>query len=190
MKSVERDHRLIKAIQCNIPLGECILDAYLLPNEEKRLGVEGVSRALGYTERWYYNRTNRPSKWLDGLHSKGFTGAQTAVSVIRQDPGVRGASVSKTISVRDFTKIVAYEAIVQKNVDAIILLASLAEVGLEKVLEEAFGGRSIEFLLEKIVHYKHWTYEELQEVLLYNLEEVRDLYPWNGWDLGGRRLPT
>lgn len=189
MEGLEPELQIIKAIRCNIPLEERTLDAYLLPSGEKRLGVEGVGLALGYTERWFYNRTNRPSKWLEVLCSKGFTGAQTQVSVIRQDPSIRGASVSKTISVRDFTKIVAYEAIVQKNIDAIILLASFAEVGLEKVLDEAFEGRSIEFLLEKIVHYTQWTYEELQEVLLYNIEEVRALYPWDGWDLAGRRLP-
>jgi len=45
------------------------------------------------------------------------------------------------------------------------LLAAFAETGLEHILEDAFAGRAIEFLLEKIVHYSQWTYEELEEVL-------------------------
>lgn len=181
---------VIKAVACNIPLGESALDAYMLPNGEKRLGIESVSRAMGYTARWFYNRTKRQSKWLQGLQEKGFTGAQLEVTVLRreEDKSIRGASFSKTISVRDFIKLVAHEAILNRNKKAIILMAALMETGLERVLEDAFAGRSIMFLLEKIVHYTQWTYEELQEVLAYNREEVRALYPWGaGRDLTGRR---
>lgn len=73
---------VIKAISTNIPLGKSVLDAYLLPDGEKRLGIEGVSVALGYTERWFYNRTNRPSKRLKALQNAGFTGAQVEVREI------------------------------------------------------------------------------------------------------------
>ena len=181
---------VIKAVVCSIPLGESALDAYMLPNGEKRLGVESVSQSLGYSKRWFYNRTKRQSKWLEGLQGKGFTGAQLEVRILRQeeDKTVRGASLSKTISVRDFTKVVAYEAILNRNKKAITLMAALMETGLERVLEDAFAGRSIIFLLEKIVHFTQWTYEELQEVLAYNREEVKALYPWGARpDLTGRR---
>lgn len=181
---------VIKAVSCNIPLGESALNAYMLPDGEKRLGIESVSQSLGYTERWFYNRTKRQSKWLQGLQEKGFTGAQLEVRVLRQeeDKTIRGASLSKTISVRDFTKLVAYEAILNRNKKAITLMAALMETGLDRVLEDAFAGRSIMFLLEKIVHYTQWTYEELQEVLAYNREEVRALYAWGARrDLTGRR---
>lgn len=179
---------VIKAVKCEIPIGNSVLDAYMLPSGEKRFGIEGVGVALGYTERWFYNRTNRQSKWLKDLQGKGFTGAQTEVSVIRQEAAKRGASIAKTIGIRDFTKLTAYEAIVQKNLEAIVLLAAFAEVGVEKVLEEAFAGRSIDFILDKIVHYSKWTYEELEEVLAYNREEVRALYPWSGYDLADREF--
>ncbi|MFB2769822.1 hypothetical protein ACE1AT_11115 [Pelatocladus sp. BLCC-F211] len=180
-----------KAVSCEINLGESSLDAYMLPDGEKRFGVEGTSLALGYTKRWFYNRTKRESKWLKGLEEIGFTGAQSELSVIRQSQGqiIRGASLSKTISLRDFVKIVTYEAITQRNVKAIILLAAFAETGLERILEDAFAGRSIEFLLEKIVHYSKWTYEELEEVLRHNREELRDLYPWGNLDLIDRQNP-
>jgi hypothetical protein len=177
---------VIRAVNCNIPLGKSVLDAYMLPNGEKRFGISGASQALGYTERWLYNRTNRTSKWLNTLQEAGFTGAQLDVSVLRKDESTRGASLAKTISLRDFVKLVTFEAIANRNLNAIILLAAFAETGLEKILDDAFAGRSIEFLLEKIVHFSKWTYEELEEVLKSNREEVRALYPWYGHELSGR----
>ena len=158
---------VIKAVCSNINLGESVLDAYMLPSGEKRLGIEGTS-VVGYTDSWFYNRTTKPSKSLQSLQKAGFTGAQLRVRVLRQDESVRGASIAKTISLRDFVKLVTYEAIVNRNLKAIILLAAFAETGIERILEDAFGGRAIEFLLEKIVHYSKWTYQELQEVLQYN----------------------
>jgi hypothetical protein len=170
---------VIKAVSAEIDLGITALDIYMLPDGEKRLGIEKTGIALGHTERWFYNRTKRRSKWLKGLQSKGFTGAQIEVRVIRQSGEgefLRGSSVAKTISLRDFTKLVAYEAIIGRNLEAIILLAAFAEVGIERTVEDVFAGRSIDFLLEKIVHYTKWTYEELEEVLAYNRADVRSLY--------------
>ena len=54
-------------------------------------------------------------------------------------------------------KLVTYEAIAKRNTKAIVLLAAFAETGREKILEDAFAGRSIDFILEKIVHYSMWT---------------------------------
>lgn len=183
---------VIKAVSAEINLGVTTLDAYMLPDGEKRLGIEKTGLALGYTERWFYNRTKRKSKWLRALQDKGFTGAQVELRVIRQSENgefLRGSSVSKTISLRDFTKLMAYEAIINRNFDAIVLLAAFAEVGVERVIEDAFAGRSIDFILEKIVHYSKWTYEELEQVLADNREDVRSLYSW-GRELSGRRDPN
>jgi hypothetical protein len=83
----------------------------------------------------------------------------------------------------------AYEAVVNRNFDAIVLLAAFAEVGVERVIEDAFAGRSIDLILEKIVHYSKWTYEELEQVLAENREDVRSLYPW-GQELSGRIDPS
>jgi len=166
---------VIKAVYCKIPLGESVIDAYMLPDGEKRVGIEGVSISLGYTERWFYNRTNRASKWLKELQGKGFNGAQKNLDVIRRVDGqiMRGASIAKTISIRDFVKVIAFEAIVGKNIKA------FAETGIETIFDLAFQGKSLEFLLEKIVHFTKWTQSELEEVLTYNREEVRALYAWS-----------
>lgn len=183
---------VIKAVSAEINLGVTTLDAYMLPDGEKRLGIEKTGLALGYTERWFYNRTKRKSKWLKALQDKGFTGAQVEVRVIRQSENgefSRGSSISKTISLRDFTKLMAYEAIINRNFDAIVLLAAFAEVGVERTIEDVFAGRSIDFILEKIVHYSKWTYEELEQVLAENREDARALYSW-GQELSGRRDPS
>jgi hypothetical protein len=174
--SVEKEVEVVKAIPAIIPLGESELDVYMLPDGEKRLGIEGVGIALGYTERWFYNRTKRESKWLGALQKAGFNGAQKEVQVVRLNQNA--TPMAKTISMRDFVKLVAYEAIANRNLQAVVLLAAFAETGLDRIVDDVFAGRSIEFLLEKIVHFSKWTYEELQEVLAYNREEARSLYPW------------
>ena len=45
-------------------------------------------------------------------------------------------------------KLVTYEAIAKRNTKAIVLLAAFAETGIEKILEDAFAGRSIAILNE------------------------------------------
>jgi hypothetical protein len=187
-EATERD--VIKAVCCDIPLGEAVLDAYMLPSGEKRIGVENTGVALGYSTRFFYQRTKRQSKALKALQGMGFSGEQIWVNILRQGDDKRGATLAKTISLRDFVKLVTYEATAKRNLNAIILLAAFAETGLERILEDAFAGRAIEFLLEKIVHYSKWTYEDLEEVLQYNREDVRSLYSCGDRELSGRRNPN
>ncbi|MBN3943002.1 MAG: hypothetical protein HWQ40_24900 [Nostoc sp. NMS9] len=144
--------------------------------------------ALGYSKQWFGTFTKRGSKRLELLQQDGFTGSQVEVTVPRE--GTKsGASIAKTISVRDFNKLLAYEALKQKNVKAIILLIALSEAGLERVVNDAFNGVSLDWFGEKIVHYSKWTFEELEQVLQYNREEVQILYPWSGRELSKRRHP-
>lgn len=170
------EFEITKAVADVIPLGDLTLDVYMLDSGEYRLGVEATGIALGYTDRWFYNRTKRKSKWLESLKRRGFTGAQKSLQIIRTDE--RGSSIGRTISIRDFVKLVLHEAISNRNKNALVLLASFMEVGLERVIEDVFAGRSVEFLLEKIVHYSLWTYEELEQVLAENRSDARSLNFW------------
>ena len=172
---------LIRAIAAKMNLGRDVIDIYMLPDGQKRVSSESIGNILGYNERWFYTRSKRQSKWLKGLYSLGFTGDQIDLKVIRQRQDgefINTGSVAKSISLRDFIKLIAYEAIGQRNLNAIILLAAFAEVGFERTVEDLFAGRSIEFLLEKIVHYSKWTYEELEQALADNREDLRALYAW------------
>jgi hypothetical protein len=171
-----KEFEVTKAVAAVIPLGESNLDVYMLPSGEKRLGIEATGIALGYTDRWFYNRTKRKSKWLETLKRKGFTGAQKSLQIIRQDD--RGSSIGRTISIRDFVKLVFHEAILSRNQKAIVLLAAFMEVGLERTIEDVFAGRSVEFILDKILHYSKWTYEELEQVLAENRADARSLHFW------------
>jgi hypothetical protein len=172
------ESEIIRAVTTEINLGESVIDAYMLPSGEKRLGIENTGVVLGYSKRFFFQRTKRESKALKALQGMGFSGEQIWVEIIRQGEDRRGASLAKTVSLRDFVKLITYEAIVKRNTKAIVLLAAFAETGIERILEDAFAGRSIDFVLEKIIHYSQWTYEELEKVLAYNREEVRALYGW------------
>jgi hypothetical protein len=177
VSSDTREFEVTKAMKAFIPLEKSTLEVYMLPSGDKRLGIESVGISLGYEERWFYDSTSKKSKWLEGLNNTGFKGTQQSIEVIPHDIG--SSAIFRTISSRDFIKLVTYEAIIRKNIKAIILLASFAEIGLEKVIEDVFAGRSVEFLLEKIVHYSQWTYEDIEQVLADNRADVKALYPWD-----------
>jgi hypothetical protein len=190
---------IIRAIQTEIPFKNASVDAYKLENYrfEKRFGLTGISTALGYSKEWFGRLPKQGVKQLKAMYSDGFTGCQIEVQVPRFD-GKSGSSIAKTLSVRDFNKVLAYEALKKRNVKAIIILISLSEKGLENLVNDAFSGVSLNWFVEKIVHYSQWTYEEMEEALQYNREEVKALYGWgydpdeldeDAWDLD-LRLPS
>jgi hypothetical protein len=181
---------IIRAVKTDIWFGKTAVDAYKLQNYkfEKRLGVTGTSESLGYSKEWLGRLPKQGAKQLKAMEGDGFTGCQIEVKVPHAE-GKRGSSIAKTISIRDFNKLLAYEAIHKRNVKAIILLVALAEAGLERVVEDAFNGVPLDWFGEKIVHYSKWTYKELEEVLVYNREDARSLYSW-GQELSGRRDPS
>ena len=173
---------IIRALPSQIAYGQVAIDVYKLQNRtfEKRFGVTGISNALGYADGWFGDLAKKGVRQFKSLQKDGFTGSQVSVSIPRTD-GKRGASRAKTVSIRDVNKVIAYEALVKKRTEAIILLVAVSERGLENLVEDAFEGASLDWFAEKIIHYSQWTYEELEEVLQYNREEVRALYPW-GYD--------
>ncbi len=100
----------IRALRAELDLGYTKLDCYQLPNGEYRIGSGGVSKAFGYTERWFYSRIIRPSNWLETLRTKGFSGEIIEVSVAERSRGTRGASRVKTLSEKDFRVLCMHEA--------------------------------------------------------------------------------
>ena len=180
---------LIKAIRSDINFGYINLDCYKLNTHyfEKRFGVTGISTSLGYAENWFGRLPKRGVKQFKALQEDGFTAYQIEVSVSRDD-GAGGSSIAKTISIRDFNKVIAYEALVKKNVKAIVLLVALSERGLENLISDAFNKKPLDWFASNIVHYSQWTYEQREEVLAGLREEVSALYSWSNqepdyWDL-------
>jgi hypothetical protein len=179
---------IIRAVQTQIFFGQTPIDAYKLQTHtfEKRFGVTGISEGLGYSKEWFGRLPKQGVKQFKSLQEEGFTGCQIEVNVPRQD-FKSGSSIAKTVSIRDFNKIIAYEALKKKNIKAILLLVALSERGLESLISDAFNGASLDWFTEKIVHYSMWTHKEFEDVLHYNREEVRALYAWandpvDDWD--------
>jgi len=78
---------IIRAVEATIWFGETPVDAYKLQKHEfeKRLGVTGVSEALGYSKEWFGRLPKRGSKQFKDLQREGFTGCQTPVRVSRKN---------------------------------------------------------------------------------------------------------
>lgn len=178
----------IKAISTDIRVGRERIDAYKLQTHEfeRRLGVTGISTTLGYSKEWLGRLHKGASKQLISMQQEGYTGCIKEVQVTEK--GRRGSSIAKTISIRDFNKLLAYESIVKKNVKAIILLVAFSEAGIERVVQDAFDGVSLDWFAEKIVHYSQWTFDDLQEALAANYEDIADLYPWSHPDSSADEL--
>jgi hypothetical protein len=168
---------IIRAVETTIWFGQTSVDAYKLENYkfEKRFGVTGASEALGHSKEWLGRLPKQGAKQLKAMQADGYTGCQIDVRVPHVS-GKRGSSLAKTLSIRDFNKLIAYEALRKKSVKAIILLIALSEAGLERVINDAFDNVSLDWFTEKIVHYSKWTYEDLEEVLQYNRDDARSLY--------------
>ena len=134
------------------------------------------SESLGYSANWLGRLPKKGERQFKAMCNDGFTGYQIPVRVERIDGS--GSSIAKTISIRDFNRLLAYESRHKKNVKAIILLIAFSESGLERAIYDAFEGNSLDWFAEKIVHYSNWSYEDLEEVLEYNRQEVKRLHPW------------
>lgn len=166
----------IKAIRAEVNLGDFSFDAYEMPDGEKRIGFAGAANIFGHAENWLGRLHKSDSKQLKAIQALGYSGLHNEVEVFQ-----RGASSSNygtranTISVRDFTKLAAFEAIKKKNERAIIILAAMAEFGMERTIELAFAGKSLDRVLSKIVHFSKWTHEEFMQALQDNREDLANL---------------
>lgn len=166
---------VIKFIQANLAISDTVsIDCYMLPSGEKRIGITGaalsVARPKNYLSRLV---TKTGSKSLEALQNTGFEGYLLEGNVIKSDG--RGSPIAKTLSVRDYTKYVTFEAVKNQRKEAIVILAALAETGLEQTLDLLFSGKSVQFILDKIVHYTKWTNDDLQQALMSNWEDVAEI---------------
>ena len=160
---------IVRSIRAELNLGDKIIDCYLFPDGEKRIGIGGASIAIGRNKEYLSKSAKKGAKTLNGLWDIGYTGRLEETEV-KND---RGATRSKTISIRDFTKVITWDAVVNKNQSSIVLLAAFAETGLDVIVDKLFDNDSVDFLLEKIVHYTKWTNDDLQEALEANYDDWR-----------------
>jgi len=98
------------------------VDGYRMPDGEFRVGVTGASTVVGYAKMWLSRSIDRDSRVAKSLQGMDFTGTQIEVSASRE--GRSGASKVKTISLRDFSKVISYAAAQGKKA-AVALQSSL-----------------------------------------------------------------
>lgn len=166
----------IKAIRVEVNLGEFSFDAYEMPNGEKRIGFAGTANVFGHSKEWLGRLHKTESKQLKAIQAMGYTGLHNEVEVFQRGAASGNYGTrANTISVRDFTKLAAFEAIKKKNDRAIIILAAMAEYGLEQTIDLAFAGKSLDRVLSKIVHFSKWTHDEFMQALQDNREDVANL---------------
>ena len=163
----------IKAIHANVNLGDFSFDAYEMANGEKRIGFAGAANVLGHADNWLGRLHKSDSKQLKAIQAIVYSGFNNEVEIFER--GTTYATRANTISVRDFAKLATYEAIKKKNERAIIILAAMAEYGIEQTIDRAFAGKSLDRVLSKIVHFSQWTYEEFMQALADNREDVAGL---------------
>ena len=166
----------ITALMADVNLGNFSFDAYELPDGEKRVGFAGASNVFGHSKEWLGRLHKNDSKQLKVLQGMGYSGLHKEVSVFVKGnaTGNYGTRVN-TISVHDFTKLAVYEALKKKNERAIIILAAMAEFGIEQVIDMAFQGKSLDRILSKIVHFSQWTYDDFMQALQDNRDDVANL---------------
>ena len=171
---------IIRFIRANVELDDYSFDAYELPNGERRVGFAKVSTILGYEKDWVGALARKGKKQLEAMQEMGYTGLAVEGQIWEREQG--GGGTVKTLSVPDFNKILGYETIEKGNRRAGVLLFAMSEVGIERTIELAFAGKSMERILSKIVHYSRWTPEEFMQVMAENREELSRLR----FGLGGK----
>lgn len=164
----------IKFVRAELQISSSVaIDCYMMPSGEKRVGITGAALAVGRAKDYLSKVVSRESKTLEALQDMGFQGSQIEGNVIRSDG--RGSPIAKTISIRDFTKYVTWEAVKNRKAEAIIILAAFAETGIEQTLDLLFAGKSTAFILDKIVHFSKWTHDDLMQALASNWEDAREI---------------
>jgi hypothetical protein len=157
---------IIRAERADLQLGSKTIDCYMFPSGEKRIGITGASLAIGKAKNYLSRLQDSQSNNLKTLQGNGYTGYLREASIKNE----RGGTRSKTISISDFTKLIAWDAIENKNTNSIALLATFAEIGLEKLIDGVFKGFKTD-LTERIAHYTQWTNSDLQQALLINYDD-------------------
>ena len=169
---------IVKALSSKIPVKplspDAYIDAYMVSSGEKRIGIETVGLVLDKSEEFFFEQKTA-QKISDLKKQDEFDGSFIWVKVENEGAIL---SIAKTISIRDFTKLIIFEAVENKNTKAIMLLGAFAETGLEKVVNDAFNGYDLRYFDTRANHYLGWTEEEWYESVRYNREELEALYPW------------
>jgi hypothetical protein len=144
------------------------VDGYrLLKTDEFRVGVQGASLALGYSQQWLYQLLTRGGKTAEALSDWGFSNFSEDVEIVNMGEG-RGRNWATTISLTDFNCLINYAAVDGRKSQARGLLRGLSAVALEVFFRDAFGIQIDQSVIYPF--YKEyakglcWTEEDRQDI--------------------------
>ena len=126
----------IRAERQVVPFFEGLeVDGYRMPNGEFRVGLTGASVVLGYSPNWLSRLLDRETGTsIKALRGLGFTEETQKVVTETQ----RGDREARTISLRDFNRLISY-AVFDGKKAALALQLALTEVALNDFFRDAFG---------------------------------------------------
>lgn len=166
------------------------VDGYRMPNGDFRVDLSSVSSVVGYASNWLSRiLADQNCKPMKALCAIGFSqNIQKTVS-----PAQKRGNVAKTISLRDFNRVIAYATSRGKKA-AIALQLALTEVALNDFFRDAFGEPPLSIDQKRELFYKayastispqHWREMDREDILrlaLPNDEPHLAEGLWNDWD--------
>ncbi|MBP0031502.1 hypothetical protein [Roseofilum sp. Guam] len=164
------------------------IDGYRMPDGEFRVGLEGVSSAVGFTKDWLPQAFRRDGKTLKALQGIGFTALQLEVSIGRS--GRAGASKVKTISLNDFSLVIVYAASKGKK-EALALQSSLTIMALGDFFRDAFGETPLTIDEKRRIFYEsyaatispeNWRAMDKEEILALAFPGDEPHLAWGMWN--------
>ena len=151
------------------------VDGYrLLRTDEFRVGINGASLVLGYTDKWlpramglYQSTSRNRDRTLETLSQWGFSNLPEEVEIVNMGEG-RGRNWATTISLADFNCLIGYAAIEGKKKQAIALDMGLRRVALEVFFRDAFGIQIDQSVMrpfyQEYAKGLCWTEEDRQDI--------------------------
>lgn len=158
----------IRALATTVKLSDTLeIDGYLMPNEEFRAGIVGASILLGYQRDWFLVLPSKAPKKLKALQAEGFRYSPQPVAIQRQGRG--GATKAQTISLKDLTALIRFEA-QNENKRAIAIQSAFTLEGFDSRFRDAFGNPQLSSDAKRKLF--GMTFEEYLEALAENREEL------------------
>lgn len=152
------------------------VDGYRMPDGEFRIGLSGVSRVLGYSDRWLRDAiTNETPRTAQALQSIGFS--ENIEKVLAQSK--QGNTYEDTtIDLDDFNCCIIY-AVQAKKKAAIALQKSFTKLALNDFFRDAFGEPPLSIAEKRRLFYEtyaasispeHWREMDREDILRLALE--------------------
>lgn len=165
---------IIRAEKATIDFVEGLsVDGYQMPNGEFRVGIASASLALGYPKNWLGRILDGESRNRNKtLQSLGFT--RQIEKVVTNTS--RGERESRTISIKDFNRLIAY-AVSDGKKPALALQMALTEMALVDFFRDGFGQAPLSIEEKRKAFYL--TYAKTINWLEEDKNDRQELYGWS-----------